>query len=608
MCYGRPLWLALRVAPGRNMHTCGSHEGTWEGTETITLHPRPTKAPTTVAAFLLCWAFCAVSSAQMAITPVMVENRTIAGGLATFMLSVSNSGNQPIDCGVRVTGMTVLPGGLPVEAQDPPRNCKDWITVEPTKFALRPGEGQGLLCRLRVPKDAAGGYYAIISCQGIPNTGTAGDSAEAGVGVTMKLTHRGLVPVLVTVPGPQVQAIIDAAPPAVLLGLGGRGYTFDLPVRNRGNIHARMAGFVELRSDAGQLVERFDMEAGRGFILPMHERLFQGYIPLNLADGSYVAGVQLGPRGQAPMRSVFPFYVKEGVPTVAEPTEELKAQLLKSSAGFMVSPAQLDVEIQAGARRAQAIELINLTREVLPVSVSVVEWVRQSDGVDVVGTGTPTHGRSAVDCVSLGQESIELRPMSRQRVPVTVALPKDATGSRYAAVLFDRADVKLDASARGQARRSTMLQVAAQGTGTQGAEITDFRAERESSGAIRFVAKIRNTGDLSLSAEVRVTVSSADGAPIGGPAPVTPPAVQAATDATVAVRWEQVLEPGDYTAQLSVQYSPKAPSVYGNTTFTVPRAQPDSNPATQPAAEPAARPTTAAQEHAASGPAERGQP
>ena len=87
-----------------------------------------------------------LASAQMGITPIFVEARAYPGGLTTFKLSVFNPGKEALDCDVRVKGMTVLPGGLPVEVDDAPRSCRDWITVEPMKFTLKAGEGRDSMC------------------------------------------------------------------------------------------------------------------------------------------------------------------------------------------------------------------------------------------------------------------------------------------------------------------------------------------------------------------------------------------------------------------------------------------------------------------------------
>ena len=54
----------------------------------------------------------------------------------------------------------------------------------------------------------------------------------------------------------------------------------------------RLGGSVEIRSEAQQLVERFEMKAGRGFVLPMRERLFKSRGRINLPDGIYIARAQ----------------------------------------------------------------------------------------------------------------------------------------------------------------------------------------------------------------------------------------------------------------------------------------------------------------------------
>ena len=79
--------------------------------------------------------------------------------------------------------------------------------------------------------------------------------------------------VMLTAPGPDISARIEAGQP-VLQESKSSGYLVSVPGQ-RGNIHARMGGTVEVRSDAGQMVEQFPLTAGRGFLLPEQERLFE---------------------------------------------------------------------------------------------------------------------------------------------------------------------------------------------------------------------------------------------------------------------------------------------------------------------------------------------
>jgi len=114
------------------------------------------------------------------------------------------------------------------------------------------------------------------------------------------------------------------------------------------------------------------------------------------------------------------------------------------------------------------VQLANLTREPLAIRARVLEWYRAPDGKDLVLEADPPHGRSGRELITLREEEIELRPLSRRRVPITISLPPDAEGERYAAVSFDRTDIELEASPEGRARRSVLIGIHAQGTGRRG--------------------------------------------------------------------------------------------------------------------------------------------
>jgi len=536
----------------------------------LRFHPMARLGTALLVLLLPGWAW-----AQLAVSPIIIETRAHPGGVKTFHVNISNTGKRPLDCTIRVSAMAVQPGGLPVEVKEAPRSCKDWIEVNPDRFTLKPEEGKRLICHVRVPKKTGGGYYAIVSCHGVPQEATPEERVARGVGAGIRFTHRGLVPVLLTVPAPRVRAVIEAARPIIRVGEGGRGYRLDLPVRNRGNIHCRMVGTVEVRSDADQLIDKFEMGAGRGFILPMHERLFRSKLRVNLPDGMYLAKIRLSAKGEAPMQNAFPFYIRDGEPTVAELTDELKAKLLKQSAGFTVSPAQRLVALRAGGQRMQTIELVNLTKQTLTVQAGLLEWYRGPDGRDTVSDAKPPHGRSGLEWVSLREKALELRPLSRRRLPVVVSLPKTATGERYVAVTFDREDVKLDASPIGRARRSSMLRLWAEGTGTQKAEATDFRATRKPNGAMEFAVRVRNVGDLSIAPETVFDVKSEDGKSVGEARPAAAAAaIQAGGEMLISAEWPRVLDPGQYSAELSLRYSPKAPPIMMRTQFVVPKPAP----------------------------------
>ncbi|NQU44521.1 hypothetical protein HQ520_14615 [bacterium] len=350
-------------------------------------------------------------------------------------------------------------------------------------------------------------------------------------------------------------------------------YLFQLPVRNRGNMHVRIAGKVEIRSEAGQILEDFTLTAGKGFLLPGHERVFRNEMQTSLPDGFYVAKVDLHREGHTqPMTNNFAFYVEAGEPKVGELSDEIRARLDKQSAGFTVTPGETTVSLRPGARRMQAVTLTNLTRDTFTVRARPAEWVRNIDGRDLVMDGEASHGHSASGWIDVRSPEITLRPLGKSRVPLFVSLPKEAIGEGYAAVAFNRDGVNLDDSPAERSRRSARLRVIAEGSGVRSAEIEAFESARLPNGAFEFILRFRNTGALGLFPDVSISILDKDSNQAGR---ITLPDVrnrlyQAGQTGEARAQYNQILDPGDYTASLNFAYSDTQPAVSRRTTFTVP--------------------------------------
>jgi hypothetical protein len=520
------------------------------------------------AAVATAMVWVAAAQGQLAITPIILEPRAYAGGIQTVRVSISNTGEKPMACAVTLFAMEIDAGGMPLAVAEAPRTCRDWITITPQKFTLAAGQGERLVCHIRAPRETSGGYYAILSVHGTPQVPGGEDPTGPGVSAGIRLSHRALVPILLTVPGSNVEAIIDAAKPTITPHPSGRGFAMIMPVRNRGNIHTRMTGTVEIRSQEGQLVEKFELSAGRGYLLPQHERLFRSRTSLSLSDGEYIAKAQLDTAGAPPMHSEFPLYVDHGVPVVEELSDEMRQRLRRQSAGFVVFPSQLSAALPAGGTRMQAVELVNLTNEPIPVVATVREWYRTADGHDLVLDEPAPHGRSGLGWLALRQKEITLRPLSRQRVPLVVTPPRGATGERYAAVVFDRADRELEATPEARARRSAMLALVCQGTGVPKAEITEFNAERRPNGVIEVTLRCRNSGDVAFVPEAAFAIlSEATGATYSVPVAQPGFAVQAGGEAVIKAEFSTVLNEGLYAVQATLRYSGDLPPVMRRTVF-----------------------------------------
>ena len=517
---------------------------------------------------------CPLAEAQISVTPLIVENMTVyPGGLKTFFLGVGSQSEETQDCTLSLSAMTVVGGGLPVPAESSPRSCHGWITMTPESFVLPPGSSRRIICQVRIPRGTVGGYYALLSCGAVAR-GSAVTARDEGVSVGIRFRHRQIVPILLTVPGPDMRAIIDSAEPVMTQDIGSAGYTLELPLRNRGNMHARIHGTAEIQSEAGQLVEKFDLVSGRGFLLPEHERVFTSKGKVNLSDGVYVAHFRLNLENtRRPMEKAFSFYVHNGVPHVAELTDELRAKIERQAAGFIVKPSNVMLSVRPGGRRTEAIELVNLTKDMLRVLARPAEWYRTPEGQDLVAFEVAPHGHSGASVLKVHQPAIELPPRSRRRARVIVEVPRGATGERYAAICFDRPDGDLDQSPEGRARRSTTVSIRAEGTGEAAAEIASFEAKRNAKGAFDLEVRYRNTGDTSFDPEISFTIRNGANNIIDK-VRITeqPPFVQAGGEGVLSREWAKVVEPGEYSAEATLRYDPNKPPLVKRMDFVVPNA------------------------------------
>ena len=497
---------------------------------------------------------CAVAEGQISVAPLILDNITVfPGSVKSIFLVVGSTGNSTQDCTVSVSGMRIAEGGLPSPADDAPRSCADWITVRPVTFTLSPGQGKRIVLQLRVPKNTVGGYYALISCTATgQETGNAEGQGRLQAGIRFR--YRNLVPVLLAVPGSNMQAIIDGAAPTFSKAPDGDGYTIKLALRNRGNTHARITGSFEIGTESGRSLDKFEMGSGRGLLLPEHERLFESKSNVNLADGVYRAQIRLDlDKSSRPMQKALSFYVEKGQPSVAEISDELRTKLANQSSGFIVAPSQITMSSRPGGRRTEAVEVINLTENELTLMARTGEWLRTISSTDLIPDGAPAHRRSGLNFLTLPKPEVVLPPSGRRRVPLLALIPSNAEGEVYASLYFDRSDRELEQTPQARMRRGATVRIHAEGTGQRKAELAGFEVNRDNKGATIFAVRYRNTGDLSITPEtvfiIRKEGSNETVERIRAKIPLS--YVQAGGQGELRQEWATIVEPGKYTAELT---------------------------------------------------------
>jgi len=154
-----------------------------------------------------------------------------------------------------------------------PSSAASWLALEADEFALAPGGSRELRIQVTVPEDAEGTYHAMVFFTVVP-----APTDTPGVGVTT--TARVGLTVYVTVTGTERSGseLVDLyrPDPATLAAV----------VVNSGNTVMRLGGTIELRNEAGDVVQRLPVPDVP--VLRESEREVRFDLPDDLEPGFYV--------------------------------------------------------------------------------------------------------------------------------------------------------------------------------------------------------------------------------------------------------------------------------------------------------------------------------
>lgn len=516
-----------------------------------------------VLVLLALWASGA--EAALSVSPNILEAEEYPGGMQTFNVSLQNDDQSTLDCSIAVYSMRIMGEGLPTAVEDAPRSCRDWIRPKEPTFVLGPKSGKQVIFDLKCPRETSGGYYAIIAFDGkdsgAANPVSAGD--EGGIKASIRFAHRVYVVVMLTVKGGEIQAIVDAGAPVFRNLKDGRSISLEVPVRNRGNIHTRIVGNAEIRSKDGQVLSSSRLASGKGFLLPMHERLLMTEEPLNLTDGIYQAIVALQREDvQTPMTTAFPFEIRNGAPVIINSATS-SGESTDVPPGFILKPPTLNMTVNAGATQRLPLEIINLTKQNLPVRLEVLEWNREADVQDLVSRTPAAHGHSGVPLLKVEPAQFALPPLGKRRVLVSAAGNANLKGDVYAAITGFRNDVKLSETDKALARRSSLVLVKSSQPTLITGEITDLSVPRKDASGLIFEAVVANMGDVGFNPDATLSLRDARGALVDK---VTDPEnanimIQAGGSRRHLFTWTRILPPGEYVTEFSVRIDPNAPAL-----------------------------------------------
>ncbi len=200
----------------------------------------------------------------LTVSPVRIELAASPGEQASTFVSVRNSGALPVTLqGAAADFLAQGEVGEPrfVPAGQSEWSMSRWVSSEPARFTLKPGEGRRVEVKIAVPRDAEpGGHYSAELFSTAPSD-TGQTAVVAQVGTLLLLTvdgdviHGGTA----AMTGPRV---VQKGP----LPLGVR-------FQNVGTIHVEPKGEVMITRLWGAPVEAVGIEAQN--VLPASARLLR---------------------------------------------------------------------------------------------------------------------------------------------------------------------------------------------------------------------------------------------------------------------------------------------------------------------------------------------
>jgi hypothetical protein len=238
---------------------------------------------------------------KFGVSPSLLELDATPGGTGSVAITVSNTGEIPLDA---VTGVAPIP----LATAD--HSAEAWLAVEPATLSLEPGDETDLTVTITVPQGiASGGYYAYVTV-----TGGGGESeAENAAAIQGQLA----VPFLIAVEGEGdlVRGVTIEQFAPVIEPDGRIG--FRALVVGAGNIHSSPAGTVTVTLENGDAYGSLDIPASTP-LLPGSERLLSTFGTLPVQEGTaYVATVAIGSDDADAAEAEIPFTLEQPEVTLA---------------------------------------------------------------------------------------------------------------------------------------------------------------------------------------------------------------------------------------------------------------------------------------------------
>ncbi|MCX6641522.1 MAG: hypothetical protein NTW14_13740 [bacterium] len=461
------------------------------------------------------------SLAAVNISPSVQELTINRGATKTFVINVKNLDDIEAPCRFEVFNMDITPQGNPVIADSNyTKGFEGWISFAKSEFTLKPFENMKLEGKVTVPKNAEGGYYALVrgnfSEREAPIAGPESGLKESRFGV---VTQAAVVLIL-TVPSGKNSAII--VPDSLQIypngmgeekskfGMGSsNGWGIIMPVHNEGNLHTQVSGYISIWTESGKKIASQKLNTGRGYVLPGKTREFTAFGNENLADGYYLIRMTLQTREGKVKSNSYPFAIYEGKLRPGEITSDLSSLLLASSPGFVIDEPFIQKKITPGGVSNLSIRISNNRKDTLTLYPQLREWNFDDQAQPEISAEKSLQPRSCSGWLEIPQDTLVLPPMRSNNLKVTTHFPGTASGEYFAAVLFRRDNDPIEIPRDFLPGRTQLFALSTPKNAVYGVLLDSIRTEVKKINNIditRFTFEVQNTGNTHCYVLGRIAV------------------------------------------------------------------------------------------------------
>jgi hypothetical protein len=521
--------------------------------------------------------------AQATIIPRLQEVLVTRGGRNKFTVRISNREKTPLNFKASVVNMDVNDEGVPIPifaSQD--SGIVSWVQLNVGEFTLQPDEAKVIEGIVKAPRDAKGGYGAIVYFsydveQKDSKRKVGGKEFSLELGRALSLT---LIVTIMT-----SENNVDLVPDTLLFkaklspeskdlfadlrNIKDKNWGAEFPVKNLGNSVTMVRGDLSIWDASSNLVEKVPLLAGKGYMFPGKRRIFRAEGQKHIQDGAYLVRTNLQCREGKMYSGVYPISVLNGAVVTGEPSEAMKAMIAAAQPQFSMSLHYLDFDFEPLSIRTKGVTLINQKNDSLRIKTHFTDWQINDKGEAEILNNLKPNKISCSSWISIEPKEIIIPPKGKVSLKIILNTPSKIEGEYYSAVVFTPEGVPQNLPSELEMNRALFLAASSKKFVNFSAQIDTIIVKPVSSMMRVVSVKVENTGNKKCYAVGELTLLDKLGQYIGANTEFGSETdyIFPKSSRTFDIPVQKDLEPGKYRCHVTLKYAEKMTSLSNLTDF-----------------------------------------